>query len=93
MTQSRVGVSPVSSLMGVVVRTPVVLSSDLESSLVRLTPPPRLFRATPLVLRSSDGETSPFINGRISISEDAPLDGELLPTAGRGRSEDGIGRL
>lgn len=83
MTQSRVGVSLVSSLIDA---RPD--SSVLESSLARL-PPPRRFRVTPL-LRSREGEASLFSNGPSSISEVDAMDGLLV---GRGRSDGGIGRL
>lgn len=74
------------------------VSSALEPSLVRF-PPPRRFLATPL-LRSREGDVSPFINGPSSISDNDPFefDDELLVAvrgriAGRGRSDGGIGLL
>ena len=85
MTQSRVGVSVVSSL---IVVPPV--PSAFEPNLARF-PPPRRFLVTPL-LRSRGGDVgeSPFNSGPSSISDGEPFD-ELL--AGRGRSDGGIGRL
>lgn len=83
MTQSRVGVSVVTSLMD---GPPD--SSALEPSLVRV-PPPRRLLATPLFC-SREGDASPFSSGPSSISDDNdPLD-ELLAA---GRSDEGIGRL
>ena len=76
MTQSKVGVSVVSSLIDVVPPAP----SALEPSLVRF-PPPRRFLATPL-LRSRVGDVSPFNSGPSSISDADPFDGLL---AGSGR--------
>ena len=77
MTQSRVGVSVVSSDIDV-----VPVSSALEPNLARL-PPPRRLRATPL----GEAGESPFNNGPSSIS-DVPLDGLLI---GLGRRDAGIG--
>lgn len=83
MTQSNVGVSVVSSIVA-----EVPTSSVLEPSLARLLPPLR-FRATPLPCPGEEGE-SPFNSGPNSISDGVPLDEMLV---GRGRREDGMGRL
>lgn len=95
MTQSRVGVSLVSSLMLVVgVIWPVEFSALPESNLARLMPPPRRFLVTPLPRSLEEGVPSTtLISGASSIS-DLLLD-ELFVcgVSGRGRSAGGIGRL
>lgn len=77
MTQSRVGVSVLSSLIN------AGISSALEPRLTRLLPPPRRLRATPL-----DASVN---NGTSSISDDTALVDGLLVR--RGRRAAGIGRL
>lgn len=98
MTQSRVGVSLVSSLMLVVgVIRPLEFSALPESNLARLMPPPRRFLVTPLPRSLEEGVPSTtLISGASSISGDkGPLLDELFVcgVSGHGRSAGGIGRL
>ena len=83
MTQSRVGVSVVSSLI-----EEVPVSAAPEPSLALLLTPLR-FRATPL-FRPGELGGSVFNSGASSIPGDVPLV-ELFVIVGRGRREAGIG--
>ena len=84
MTQSRVGVSVVSSLID-----EVPVSAAPDPSLTLLLPPLR-FLATPLFLPGEVGESA-FNNGASSMPGDVPL--VELVTVGRGRRDAGIGLL
>ena len=83
MTQSRVGVSVVSSLID-----EVPVSAAPEPSLALLLPPLR-FRATPL-FRPGELGGSVFNSGASSMPDDVPLV-ELFVIVGRGRRDAGIG--
>ena len=82
MTQSRVGVSVVSSLIDM-----VPVSAAPDPSLTLLLPPLR-FLATPLFLPGEVGGSA-FNSGASSIPVDVPV--ELLVIVGRGRRDAGIG--
>ena len=84
MTQSRVGVSVVSSLI-----EEVPVSAAPDPSLALLLPPLR-FRATPL-FRPGELGGSVFNNGASSMPDDVPLVVELFVIVGRGRRDAGIG--
>ena len=83
MTQSKVGVSVVSSLIDM-----VPVSAAPDPSLTLLLPPLR-FLATPLFLPGEVGG-SVFNSGASSMPGDVPLV-ELLVIVGRGRRDAGIG--
>ena len=82
MTQSKVGVSVVSSLID-----EVPVSAAPDPSLTLLLPPLR-FLATPLFLPGEVGGSA-FNSGASSMPGDVPV--ELLVIVGRGRRDAGIG--